>query len=207
MSPKVTLKRIFDDANLVNRTDVILYQDIMRVCRRNGWDEKTGVYQVQMHEHTEWPAFLRTIANGVRLYEIYPELYVQPIDKCRVYTLLDGLFRYAQQNRGASWFCKLTPPPAVQTVIHLTVGWDLSYPAAAPPPPLPHQPVLPASTMEADLELAIHNIQTCVDGLPKVITDIVEAKLDEIFGKRKLQCDSDGGCDDEAEGSAKRTRV
>ncbi|KAA8904267.1 hypothetical protein FN846DRAFT_907848 [Sphaerosporella brunnea] len=205
MPPKLSLKRIFDEAALAERTDIMSHRYIMRVCRKNGWERKTGVYNSQMPEHTEWPALLRTIANEIRLYEIYPELYIQPMNVWRVYRFLDRLFRYGQQNRDACWFRQLPPPPPVETVIVLTVDWDLSASVAVPPPPPPSQPVGAAGSMAINAQLALRDIQTSLDALPQQVADAVKAELDKRLGKCKSQVFR-GRCDDHTEHSEKRTR-
>ncbi|KAA8899255.1 hypothetical protein FN846DRAFT_177932 [Sphaerosporella brunnea] len=113
MPPKLSLKRIYDDAGLVQRTDIVF------------------VYNIQMHDHSERPALLRSIANKIRLYEIYPELYsgAPYFSAWRVYTFLDGLYRYGQQNRQASWFLNLPPPPDVETRIHRYPPYHIPFPS------------------------------------------------------------------------------
>ncbi|KAA8912109.1 hypothetical protein FN846DRAFT_887406 [Sphaerosporella brunnea] len=95
MPPKLSLKRIFDEAGLDKQTGIILPQRVMRVCRQNSWHNKTGFWRDAIFKETERPALLRTIANKIGLYEIYPELYTRPLDERRLYRFVEACFDMA----------------------------------------------------------------------------------------------------------------
>ncbi|KAA8914407.1 hypothetical protein FN846DRAFT_902125 [Sphaerosporella brunnea] len=211
MPPKLILKGIFDEAGLDSQTGIILHRYIMRVCRQNSWHNKTGFWRDAMFKETERPAILRTIANKIRLYEIYPELYTQPLHERRLYRFVDGLFRYGQRSREGSWYRQLPPPPAVQTDIVLTVDWETGAPGASPPlpppPPPPAPSAGPAISAVMDPQLSLNRIETSLDALPKHITDTITTELDARLGKRKLRCCCGGCCDHDTDRSEKRTRL
>ncbi|KAA8914085.1 hypothetical protein FN846DRAFT_886211 [Sphaerosporella brunnea] len=179
----------------------------MRVCRKNRWNFKSGVYNIQMHDHSERPALLRSIANKIRLYKIDPELYEAPpfFNSWCVYTFLDQLYRYGQQFRQTAWFRVLPPPPDVETRIELTVAWDRHAPVAVAPaaPPPPQQPVCPAGSDLFTPEAHLKAVQTSLYALPKVVAANVKAGLDTRLDKRKIQCVCGGDCEQEADGFAK----
>ncbi|KAA8906856.1 hypothetical protein FN846DRAFT_889995 [Sphaerosporella brunnea] len=128
---------------------------------------------------TERPALLRSIANKIKLHEIYPELYIQPLDERRLYRFVDGLLRYAQQNREDAWLRQLPPAARVQTKIVLTVDWDTGAPVAAPaPPPPPSRPACPTNAVMWCPETDLKPIQDAVDSVPKQITETVKKELD-----------------------------